>query len=97
MEVGAEERVQRAGEDVVAMGRQEAERARRVLWGQQGKAYAGDRDVVSRREESMTNGDGVLTKGKVGLRRGGLGMGMVGDQQGTSCTGEGVEADAALL
>ena len=53
----------------------------------------------------MTDGDGVLTKGRVALRRGGLGIGVVGDQQGTSCAGQGVvdlearvgEADAGLL
>ena len=90
MLVGAEERVERAGKDVVARGRQETEGAGRVPWGEQGKAYAGDREVVPPREEPMTDGDGVFTLGNVALRRGGLGKGVVGDEQGTPCVGEGV-------
>ena len=105
MVVGAEERVERAGEDVVAGGRQEAQRAGRIPGGEQGKAYAGDHEVVPPREESMTDGNGVHTKGRVELTRGGLGIGVVGDQQGMSCAGEGVvdlearvgEAHAGLL
>ena len=89
-EVGAEEWVERAGKDVVARGRQEPEGAGCVPRGEQGKAYAGDREVVSPREEPMRDGDGVLTEGKLALRRGGLGIGLVGDKQGTRCVGQGV-------
>ena len=71
MVVGAEERVERAGKDVVARGRQETEGAGRVPGGEQGKAYAGDREVVPPREEPMTDGDSVLSEGRVALRRGG--------------------------
>ena len=105
MAVGAEERVERAGTDVVARGRHVAEGAGRVPGGGQGKAYAGDREVVSPREEAMTDGNGVLTEGRVALRRGGLGIGVVGHEQGTACVGEGVvdlkarvgEADVGIL
>ena len=53
----------------------------------------------------MTDSDGVLTEGRVALRRGGLGIGVVGDEQGASRVGEGVvdleacmgEADAGFL
>ena len=38
----------------------------------------------------MTDGDGVLTEGTVVLKREGHGRGVVGDQQGTWCVGEGV-------
>ena len=53
----------------------------------------------------MADGDGVLTEGRVALRRGGLGVGVVGGNQGTACMGEVVmdleacvgEADAGIL
>ena len=38
----------------------------------------------------MTDGDGVFTEGRVALRWGGLGIGVVGDEQGAPCVGEGV-------
>ena len=88
MVVGAEERVEGARKDVVARGRQETEGAGRVPWGEQGQANAGDREVVPPREEPMTDGDGVLTEGTVALGRGGLGIGVVGDEQGASHVGE---------
>ena len=103
MVVGAEERVERARKDVA--GGQETEGAGRVHGGKQGKANAGDHEVVPPREEPMTDGNGVLTEGTVALRRGGLGIGVVGDEQGASRVGEGVvdlearmgEADAGFL
>ena len=49
------------------------------LGGEQGKAYAGDRAVVPPREEPVTDGDGVLTEGRLALRRGGPSIGVVGD------------------
>ena len=105
MVVGAKERVDRARKDVVARGRQETEGARCVPGGEQGKANASDREVVPRREESMTDSDGVLIEGRVALRRGGLGIGVVGYEQGAPRVGEGVvdleacmgEADAGFL
>ena len=90
MVVGAKERVEWAREDVVAKGGQETEGAGRVPGGEQGKANAGDREVVSPREESMTDGGCVLTEGTVALRRGDLGIGVVGGEQGAPCVGEGV-------
>ena len=71
MVVGAKERVEGARKDVVARGRRETVGAGRVPWGEQGKANAGDREVVPPREESMANGGGVLTEGRVALRGGG--------------------------
>ena len=105
MVVGAEERVERARKDVVAKGRHEREGAVRVPGGGQGKAYAGDHELVPPHAEPMTDGDGVLTESRVVLRRGGLGIGVVGDEQGTPCVREGVvvlegrvgEADAGFL
>ena len=44
----------------------------------------------------MNDGDGVLTKDRVALRRGGLGIGKVGDQQGTSCAGGIVDLEARV-
>ena len=83
MVVGAEERVEWAGENVVARGRQDAEVAGGVPGGEQRKAQAGDCEVVSPREEATTDSDGVLTEGRVALWRGGLGLGVVvGDEQG---------------
>ena len=53
----------------------------------------------------MTDNDGVFTEGRVALWRGGLGIGVVANEQGTPCVGEGVvdleagvaQADAGLL
>ena len=75
------------------------------LGGEQGKANAGDREVLPPREESVADGGGVLTEGRVALRRGGPGVGVVGGDQGAPCMGEGVvdlevcvgEADAGIL
>ena len=105
MLVSAKERVEWARKDMVARGKQETEGAGRVPWGEQGKANARDREVVPPREEPMTDGDNVLTEGRVALRRGGLGIGVVGDEQGASRVGKGVvdlearmgEADAGFL
>ena len=90
MVVGAKERVERARQNVVARDGQETEGAERVPWGEQGKANAGDCEVVPAREESMIDGDGVFTEGRVALRKGGLGIGVVGDEQGALFVGEGV-------
>ena len=60
------------------------------LGGNEGKANDGDREVVPPREESLTNGGGVFTEGRAALRRRGLGIGMVGGEQGAPCVGEGV-------
>ena len=90
MVVGAKERVEWARKDVVARGRQDTEEAGRVPGGEQGKANAGDREVVPPHEESMTDGGGVFTEGRVAPRRGGLGIGVVGGEQGAPCVGEGV-------
>ena len=87
MVVGAKERVEWARKDVVARGEQETEGAGRVSEGEQGKANAGDREVVPPREESMADGGGLLTEGRVEPSRGGLGVGVVGGDQGASCMG----------
>ena len=101
MVVGAEERAERARKDVVARGRQETEGAGHVPWGEQEKAYAGDREMVPPRSEPMIDGDGVFTKGRVALRMGGLGIVVVGDEQGASCVADLEarvgEADAGFL
>ena len=90
---------------MVARGGEETERAGRVPRGEQGKENAGDREVVPPREETMADGGGVSTERGVALRRGGLGVGVVGGDQGAACMGEGVvdfearvgEADAGVL
>ena len=53
----------------------------------------------------MADSGGVLTEGRVALRRGSLSVGVVGGDQGAACMGEGVvdlearvgEADAGIL
>ena len=105
MVVGAKDRVEWAGKDVVARGGQETKRAGCVLGGEQGKANAGDREVVPPREETTADGGGVLTEGRVALRGRSLSVGVVGGDQGAACMGEGVvdleacmgEADAGIL
>ena len=90
---------------MVARGGQQIEGAGCVPGGEQGKANAGDREVLPPREESMADGCGVLTEGRVARRRWGLGVGMAGGDEGTACMGEGVvdldacvgEADAGIL
>ena len=96
MVVRAKERVQRTRKDVVARGKQETEGAVCVPGGEQGKARTRDSDVVPPREESMNESDGVITDGTVALR-GGLRIGVVGDEQGASRVGEGVvELEACM-
>ena len=56
--------------------------------GEQGKANAGDREVVPPREDPMADGGGILTEGRVALRGRSLSVGVVGGGQGAACMGE---------
>ena len=81
---------------MVARGGQETQGAGCVLGGEQGKANWGDREVVPLRKASMADGAGVLPEGKVVLRRGGLGVGVGGGDQGAPCVGEGVMGEGVM-
>ena len=80
MVVGTEQRVEGAGENVVAGGRQLTKRAGRGLGGEQGESYPSDREVVSPRDEPVADSHSVCVEGRATSRVGRVRVGMVGGE-----------------